>query len=199
MGLSSGRKSETSATIRVIFSAHGPGPRWHYRVELNFERGRNVKELKIRQFAMSDAQACCIVINAAVVDMDGVNEAARRHIVSANTPERLGHDLAQWFSLVAEHDGTVVGVGALDKGEIKRVYVHPAAKSCGIGARLLTGLEAKAIALGLTEVTLDASPSSTGFYEAVGYTTQRDGGFSIGDADFTYVTMTKTLAGSPPC
>ena len=139
-----------------------------------------------------------IVINAAVVGMDGINEAARRHIGSANTPERLGHDPAQWFSLVAEHDGTVVGVGALDKGEIKRVYVHPAATSRGIGAQLLTGLEAKAVALGPTEVTLDASPSSTDFYEAVGYTTQLDGGFSIGDADFTFVTMTKTLAGSPP-
>ena len=148
----------------------------------------------VRPFQASDAQSCCEVVNAAIVEMDGLNEAARRHIVGRNTPELLGTDLTAWTSFVVEADGLgLVGVGALDGSEIKRVYIDPRAQGRGAGRALLRVLEAEATRSGLTEVRLDASPSSVAFYAAHGYEAHTDGGFVIGAAEFSFVTMAKTL------
>ncbi len=126
--------------------------------------------------------------------MDGLNEAARHHIVERNTPELLGTDLASWTAFVVEAIGLgVVGVGALDGSEIKRVYVDPGAKGLGVGRALLQVLETEAARSGLTEVHLDASPSSVAFYSSLGYEAHADGCFAIGAAEFSYVTMVKTL------
>lgn len=150
--------------------------------------------LAIRPFRGSDAEVCCQVINTAIVEMDGLNEAARDHIVARNTPEQLGADLASWISFVVEAAGFgVVGAGALDGSEIKRVYVDPRAQGLGVGRVLLQILEDEATRCGLTEVQLDASPSSVTFYAAAGYKTHADGGFAIGAATFRFVTMTKIL------
>ena len=126
--------------------------------------------------------------------MDGLNDAALEHIVRNNTPEHLGAELASWTSFVATVDGSgVVGVGALDGAEIKRVYVEPEAHGRGVGTALLDALEAKAAELGIDVVSLEASPSSAAFYLALGYAFRGDAGFSIGDAEFRFVKMSKTL------
>lgn len=148
----------------------------------------------VRPFRASDAPACCDVVNAAIVEMDGLNEAARRHIVEHNPPDLLGADLAAWTTYVVEIDALgLVGVGALDGAEIKRVYVDPAAQGLGVGSTLLQVLEDEAKRSGLAEVHLDASPSSVDFYPSLGYRPDTTGGFTIGDAEFSFVSMTKTL------
>ena len=109
----------------------------------------------VRLFDASDAPACCDVVNAAIVEMDGINEAARPHIVERNTPDLLGADLAAWTSYVVEIDALgLVGVGALDGAEIKRVYVYPAAQGLGVGRTLLQVLEDEANAQGSLRSTL---------------------------------------------
>ena len=148
----------------------------------------------VRLFDASDAPACCDVVNPAIVEMDGLNEAARRHIVERNTPDLLGGDLEAWTSYVVEIDALgLVGVGALDGAEIKRVYVDPAAQGLGVGRTLLQVLEDEAKRSGLAEVHLDASPSSVAFYTSLGYRPDTTGGFTIGEAEFSFVSMTKTL------
>lgn len=151
-------------------------------------------EVLVRRYEADDAQACCHVVNSAIVGMDGLNDAARHHIAASNTPQQLGADLSSWVSFVAELEGLgVVGVGALDDREVKRVYIGADAHGHGVGTALLGALEATAAAQGIDAVTLDASPSSVGFYESLGYLVRSNGGFSIGDAEFRFVTMSKTL------
>lgn len=148
----------------------------------------------VRRFQPSDAAPCCEVVNAAVVGMDGLNDAARAHIASRNTAELLGKDLGTWRSFVVEVEPLgVVGVGALDGSEIKRVYLAPKAQGRGIGQALLGVLEAEAARAGVAAVRLDASPSSVAFYTTLGYEPGAAGGFTIGAAEFSFVTMMKEL------
>lgn len=151
----------------------------------------------MRRYEPQDAQRCCEVINTAVVHMDGLNQAARAHIRNNNIAERLGPELERWFTFVVEANDEVVGVGALDHEEIKRIYVDPRAQGQGIATSLVTALEAAAKTQRIETVHLDASPSSVSFYESLGYSRARNDQLRVGDALFTFVHMTKHLSPQP--
>jgi putative acetyltransferase len=78
---------------------------------------------------------------------------------------------------VARKDGAAVGCGALrveedGYGEIKRMFVAPAARGLGIAKRLLVAIEAEARRLGLHTLRLETGIYQTealGLYAAVGY------------------------------
>ena len=80
------------------------------------------------------------------------------------------------FVLVYE-DGNAVAGGGLRRledgvGEIKRMFVHPAARGRGHGRRVLEALEAAAIELGYRRVRLDTAQSMTtalAMYRSAGY------------------------------
>ena len=73
--------------------------------------------------------------------------------------------------------GEIVAGGGLrtigeSTGEIKRMYVVPAYRGSGVGAKLLAGLEAAASGMGLTCVRLDTGsrqPEARHLYEKSGY------------------------------
>jgi DNA-binding MarR family transcriptional regulator/GNAT superfamily N-acetyltransferase len=79
--------------------------------------------------------------------------------------------------LVATLHGEPVGCGALKlhrdaPGEVKRMWVAPAARGLGIGGRLLTTLEAQAAASGVRVLRLEtnrALSEAIGMYRAAGY------------------------------
>ncbi|HTM69515.1 MAG TPA: helix-turn-helix domain-containing GNAT family N-acetyltransferase [Luteimonas sp.] len=79
--------------------------------------------------------------------------------------------------LLARLDGEAVGCGAIKVlargvGEIKRMWVAPAARGLGIAQRLLEALEAQAAALGLSTLRLDTQRSlveARALYERNGY------------------------------
>jgi DNA-binding MarR family transcriptional regulator/GNAT superfamily N-acetyltransferase len=79
-----------------------------------------------------------------------------------------------------EHDGGRPGVaacGGLQRhargiAEVKRMWVDPEWRGCGLGARLLTALEERAAGLGYREVYLDTNGALTEairMYEGAGY------------------------------
>jgi putative acetyltransferase len=78
---------------------------------------------------------------------------------------------------VARNDGAAVGCGALrveedGYGEIKRMFVAPAARGLGIAKRLLVAIEAEGRRLGLRTLRLETGIYQTdalGLYAAVGY------------------------------
>ena len=78
---------------------------------------------------------------------------------------------------VARKDAVPIGCGALrldedGYGEIKRMFVAPAARGLGIGKRLLLAIEAEARRLGLHTLRLETGIYQTealGLYVAVGY------------------------------
>lgn len=82
--------------------------------------------------------------------------------------------------LVARVDGLAMGCVGLKLlserprkiGELKRMFVDPAARGRGVGKALLAALEARARALGYEAIWLEAGtpqPEALGLYEAVGY------------------------------
>ena len=79
--------------------------------------------------------------------------------------------------LLARVDGRPVGCGALRRidattGEIKRMYVAPAARGTGLGRRLLDELERHACGLGLRRLVLETGPrqpEAIGLYQRGGF------------------------------
>jgi GNAT superfamily N-acetyltransferase len=80
------------------------------------------------------------------------------------------------FYLVRQGD-TPMGMGGLRQvrkgvGEIKRIFVHKAARGGGIGAKILDRLMVDARAFGFKELVLDTGPFMTSahrLYEAAGF------------------------------
>jgi putative acetyltransferase len=79
--------------------------------------------------------------------------------------------------LIARLTGRAVGCCALrpldgDLGEVKRMYVEPAARGRGLSKRLLAALEDAARAMGYVVLRLetgDRQPEAIGLYESAGY------------------------------
>jgi GNAT superfamily N-acetyltransferase len=79
--------------------------------------------------------------------------------------------------LLANADGRAVGCGGIRRwgpgmGEIKRMYVDPAARGRGIGRTILLGLEAAAGDRGYRSIRLETGtpqPEALRLYEAAGY------------------------------
>ena len=79
--------------------------------------------------------------------------------------------------LIAARAGEPVGCGALRRtepgaGEIKRMYVSPAARGLGVGRAVLAALEAEARALGLERLVLETGvrqPEAIALYERAGF------------------------------
>jgi putative acetyltransferase len=82
---------------------------------------------------------------------------------------------------VARHEGDVLGYGAVVKrgvdkdgawGEVKRMYVAPAARGRRIGKALLEALESHARRLGVNRLRLETGnrqPEALGLYRAAGF------------------------------
>ena len=73
--------------------------------------------------------------------------------------------------LVAELDGTPVGIGALvvERSELRACYVHPSAARRGCGSALVREIERLAGEHGLGHLELAASLNAEAFYVAQGY------------------------------
>jgi putative acetyltransferase len=81
------------------------------------------------------------------------------------------------FLLARDAGGTAVGCGGLrllgpGSGEVKRMYVEPAARGTGVAAALLRALEDHARGLGITRLLLETGtgqPDAIRFYQREGY------------------------------
>ncbi|MET9000519.1 GNAT family N-acetyltransferase [Amycolatopsis sp. Hca4] len=81
------------------------------------------------------------------------------------------------FLLARDAGGTALGCGGLrplgpGSGEVKRMYVEPAARGTGVAAALLRALEDHARDLGITRLLLETGtgqPDAIRFYQREGY------------------------------
>ncbi len=113
------------------------------------------------------------------------------------SPDLYEQPIATQEFVVAEMDGTVIGFGHLnvETGVIKAVYVLPDWVGKGVGTSLLNALEKSAHAAGIERLRLDASLNSVGFYERMGYQTERSGVHrTLGGQEIRCVHMHKELA-----
>ncbi|MEP7055607.1 MAG: GNAT family N-acetyltransferase [Actinomycetota bacterium] len=124
--------------------------------------------------------------------------AVRRNvfIIEQQVPESIERD---HLDRTAEHvvayvDGVAAGAGRLvvegGVGKVGRMAVRASARRRGIGARMLTELEAAAAESGCDVVELHAQLHAAPFYQRAGYATQ---GESFLEAGIEHVTMQKRL------
>lgn len=73
--------------------------------------------------------------------------------------------------LVAELEGEIIGFSQIDikEAEIQAVYVLPGMEGRGFGAALLAEAESRAVAAGLTRLTLKATLNAEDFYAKRGW------------------------------
>lgn len=91
------------------------------------------------------------------------------------TPEEVAEGRGAF--LVIYRAGTPVGCGAVrmidaETGELKRMYVAPAARGTGLGRRLVDALEAEARALGVRRLVLETGTrqhAAIALYRATGF------------------------------
>lgn len=125
--------------------------------------------------------------------MDGLNEAARRYLEAKNTPTSLYQELCQYYTIILEDKDTILGLGCLDKNELKRMYTHPTTQRKGVGRKILVTLEEEAKRQGNKIIILQSSPSAMGFYRRFGYKVVRSGSLRIDSALFQFIKMEKRL------
>ena len=91
-------------------------------------------------------------------------ERARRELTV------LPEHLERWIVRVAERDGAVVGVAAVDPqaAELELLFVEPAAIGTGAGRALLRDALDRAREAGLAELTIESDPDAEPFYRAHG-------------------------------
>jgi putative acetyltransferase len=79
--------------------------------------------------------------------------------------------IAKGAIVVAIESNAIVGFGQLSVAEatVEAVYVLPARARTGLGQQLLSTLEQRARAGGLSQLSLDASLNAEAFYAACGY------------------------------
>jgi putative acetyltransferase len=85
---------------------------------------------------------------------------------------------ARGVFLVARREGEPIGCGAVrilpdGRGEIKRMYVRPGARSGGVGRRILERLEAEARRRGARALVLEMGsdqPAAAALYRGAGFT-----------------------------
>lgn len=111
-----------------------------------------------------------------------VDEAARELAARYDLPALSGFELADTLHggafVIAWRDGEAIGCGALRAlspgvGEIKRMYVRPAARGLRVGAAILRALEHEARALGVHTLRLetgDRQEDAVRLYEREGFT-----------------------------
>jgi GNAT superfamily N-acetyltransferase len=132
--------------------------------------------VRVRQAELNDAERALGVVRRSICELcvdDHQRDAVTLERWLANkTPEHF----ARWLAapdnalLVAELDGVVRGVGNLARtGKIHLCYVEPGFERCGIGGAMLSALEARARAWGLSELSLESSRNAQGFYARCGY------------------------------
>lgn len=104
---------------------------------------------------------------------------------------------------IARRGGEVVGCGALrridaNSGEVKRMFVRPALQGAGLGGRILSAIEAKALAEGIDTLMLETGHNfhaAWRVYERAGF--ERRGAFGdYRESPFT-IFYGKQLASAP--
>ena len=116
-------------------------------------------------------------------------------VVLAN---KTAHNMRRWIKrshiFVATEDSAIIGVGAInDSGDITLNYVSPDARFRGVSKALIARLEARAVELGLSQVSLESTATARRFYLAAGYEAAGPPGPSFFDGSVCY-PMEKELS-----
>ncbi len=147
-----------------------------------------------------DAACACEVLRRSISECcveDHRNDAS---VLAAWLGNKTPENVASWFSspahfsLVAQADGEIAGVGMLTRaGKIVLFYVSPAARFTGVGKALLQAIETHALASGLGSLQVMSTFTARPFYLRHGFT---EAGSATSAFGSEVVSMAKKLHAS---
>ena len=88
--------------------------------------------------------------------------------------ETILYDAENGCTLVALHDGEIVGTGTLLGGHIQRVFIKPSFQGHGIGTFIADELEKIAVENNILFLDLSAALGSRTFWESRGFTIKEE-------------------------
>lgn len=125
---------------------------------------------------------------------DYSKEQVEEWAANSQTTEEWIARLDKSFTYVAYMKGDIVGFSNLtDDGLIDLLYVHKNHQGDGIGSKLIERLEAEAVALGISLLTVEASITARPFFLSQGYQVQREQSKLIAGVEFINYRMMKRL------
>ncbi|MBW4691849.1 MAG: GNAT family N-acetyltransferase [Lyngbya sp. HA4199-MV5] len=98
------------------------------------------------------------------------------------------------FTYVADDEGAIAGFGELEpNGHIGCFYCHKDYQGCGVGRRIYQAIEAKALALGLNHLMVEASITAKPFFQRMGFSMVQEQEVSCRGKRFINYRMEKWL------
>lgn len=151
----------------------------------------------LRPFLPSDAPRLAAIFRSAIselTDEDYDDDQREAWAASADDEGAFAARLAASLTLVATRDSEPVGFVSLKDGSlIDLLYVDPESAGTGVAASLVGAIETLAAARGETALTVDASDTALGFFQARGYTPERRNTVPRGDVWLSNTTLRKAL------
>lgn len=114
--------------------------------------------------------------------------------VKYHSRDQMQRDAEEGYTVILRVDDKIIGTGTLLETSIKRVFIHPSYQGKGYGKVVMTMLEKKAVAQGVSTLDLAASLVSKQFYNSLGYTGDKKDFVPVGNGEkLFFYPMTKTL------
>ena len=163
--------------------------------------------VSVREAVAGDAQQICDVHLSSIEGL-GTQSYTEKQVAAwahDRSPDEYPIESEDTFFAVAEDTTGVVGFGWMKseageylqtdvEGEITAIYVHPSVARNGVGSRIYSKLETKAMQQGLESLGLWASRNAVPFYETQGYERAGERSYEYRDGiELTVVGMAKQL------
>ena len=125
----------------------------------------------IRPFLASDAEEVSQLIRETVKQVNSKDYDTKviQKLVDEHSPEYLLNKSKTRTILVAEHQGRLIGVGALKDNCLRNMFVRVDMVGKGIGSKIIEELESLARKRGFTHIEANSSLTALGFYLDKGY------------------------------
>ncbi|WP_430789009.1 GNAT family N-acetyltransferase [Virgibacillus flavescens] len=125
---------------------------------------------------------------------DYSKEQVKEWAANAQTTEEWVARLDRSLTYVAFMKGEMVGFSNLtEDGLIDLLYVHKSHQGEGVASNLIELLEAEAVTLGISLLTVEASITARPFFLSQGYEVQQDQSKLIAGVEFINYRMIKKL------
>lgn len=147
----------------------------------------------IRNFVGTDAEACSKILAECVDKQVELRDDAKTHIKENATPQDFMERSKKMLIVVYEENESILGMGALDKNEIRTMFTKITSQGKGIGSKILNYLESEAIKKGFDKVFLHSALNSVNFYKKKGYSYVRKLSEKKGGIILENVLMEKKL------
>ncbi|WP_127089151.1 GNAT family N-acetyltransferase [Aquabacter cavernae] len=151
----------------------------------------------LRPFLPSDAPRLVAIFRSAIeelTDEDYDDDQREAWASASDDAEAFAARLAGHLTLVATRAGEAVGFLTLkDDRHIDLLYVDPTSVGTGVATDLTAAAEILSKARGAASLSVDASDTALGFFQARGYVPERRNTVPRGDVWLSNTTLRKAL------